>query len=175
MVNDLEIPFALTRFQIDTNKAFTVEVVSGPVASIKIRRWRFDGEIDEPEFFIDGDLSPDAGVAIGGPGIILPCVVAEFSRLGNRVEGPQHLTGTDIERAYLAFAVVVALDGHSFFHRHADDDDIFDHCWSRVQPGIACFQIYLLSRAMDDTHFEVNESIFAETGDPLTGLRIQFD
>src|SRR5215831_12410449 len=107
MMNDLEVPFALTGFQIDTDQTLAEQIVAGAMPSIEIGRRGFDGKIDKPQFFIYGNLSPDAGVAVGRPGIILPCVVAELSRLGNCVEGPQHFARTHIEGADLAFAVVV--------------------------------------------------------------------
>src|SRR6188472_960505 len=111
MVHELEVPFALSGFQIDTDDALGEEVVAWTMAAIVVGRRRFNWEVDEAGLLVDGDLRPHAGVAGLGPRLVLPRVVAEFAWPRNRVERPQQLAAAHIERAHQALGVVVGVDG----------------------------------------------------------------
>ena len=64
MVHELEVPLALAGLQIDADEALGEQVVAGPVAAVEVRRRRLDRQVDEAELLVDGDLRPDAGVAV---------------------------------------------------------------------------------------------------------------
>src|SRR5262245_1702969 len=105
MMHDLEMPLALSRFQIDATETFAEQIIAGTMSAVEIGGWRLDGKIDKPEFFIDRDLGPHAGVSVGRPRIVLPGVVAEFTGLGNRIERPKKFAGLHVECANLTFRV----------------------------------------------------------------------
>ena len=69
VVNQLIVPDALAGMQIHGKEGFAEEAVAGPMAAVEIAGGQFHGQVDHVEFFVDGDLSPDAGVAGIGPGI----------------------------------------------------------------------------------------------------------
>src|SRR5579862_6307668 len=92
MVRDLEVPLALARFQIDADQAVAKEIVSGAMTTVLIGGGIFDGQVDEAHFFVDRNLRPDAGVAVGRPRFVFPGVVAELARARDRVEGDRKST-----------------------------------------------------------------------------------
>ena len=79
-MDELEMPLALAGLQIDADEALGEQVVAGTMAAVVIGRRRFDRQVDQAEIFVDGDLRPDAGVAVGRPRLVLPRVVAELAR-----------------------------------------------------------------------------------------------
>ena len=81
MVHELEVPLALAGLQIDADEALGEQVVARPMAAVVVGRRRFDRQVDEPQLFVHRDLRPDADVAVDGPGLVLPRVVAELARL----------------------------------------------------------------------------------------------
>src|SRR5262245_6281664 len=89
MVHDLEVPLPLPGLQIDTDQTFAKQVVPRSVPAVKVRGRRLHSQVDQPEFFIDGDLGPDARVAIGGPRIVKPGVIAKLAGAGDRMKSPQ--------------------------------------------------------------------------------------
>jgi hypothetical protein len=99
-MDHLKMPLALTGSEVDADQAVTEQVVARAVAAVIIRRGVFDGQVDQAQFLIHGHLGPDTGVAVGGPGTVLPSVVAEFTRTWNRVESPQKFAGVYVERAH---------------------------------------------------------------------------
>ncbi len=146
VMHDLEVPLALAGLQIDADQAFAEQVVAGTLAAVVVRGRDFDRQIDQAEFFVDGHLGPDAGVAVGGPGAVLPGVVAELARARDGVEGPEQLAGAGVEGANQALGVVVGHDRHAFLEGRADDHDILHHERRGVEAGFAGFQIDLLRR-----------------------------
>src|SRR5256885_6381178 len=58
--------------QIDADEAFRKEVVTGPVAAVEIGARCFHRQVDEPQIFVDGDVAPDADVAVDGPRVVFP-------------------------------------------------------------------------------------------------------
>ena len=114
-MHNLEMPLALAGLQIDANQAFAEQIVARPLSAVVVGRRRFHRKINQPEFFIDGHLSPHAGVAVGGPGTVLPGFVAELARPWNGVERPQQLAGFNIKSPHQALGVVMRDDGHALF------------------------------------------------------------
>ena len=78
----------------------------------------------EAELFVDGDLRPHAGVAVGRPRFVFPRVVAELARTRNRVERPQQLAGPHVVGAGQSFRVAVRDDLGAFLECCPDEDDI---------------------------------------------------
>src|SRR5262245_54444133 len=100
-MHELEVPLALTRFQIDADEALTEQVVARAVAAIEVRRRRLDRQVHEARLLIDGNLRPHPGVPVDRPRLVLPRVVAELAGSWNGVELPQLFAGS----------VVVGADG----------------------------------------------------------------
>src|SRR5215469_18948291 len=114
-MHDLEIPFALARFQIDTDQALAEQIIPGTFAAIIIRGWRFDRHINVPKLRIDGDLRPDAGVAIYVGRSVFPGVVTELAFFRDRMKSPKKFAGLDVEGTHQPLGIVVRLYGHAFF------------------------------------------------------------
>src|SRR5204863_2271881 len=93
MMDVLKMPFPLSGLQIDADETLGEQVVAWPVAAVEVRRRRLDGQVHESAFFVDGDLRPHAGIAVDGPRLVLPGVVAELAGTRNRVERPEQLAG----------------------------------------------------------------------------------
>src|SRR6185503_4152250 len=144
MMNELEVPLALTGLEINRNQALAVQVVSRALAAVVVRRGRFNRKIDETELFVHSDLRPHAGVAVDGPRAIQPRVVAELSGTWNRVERPQHLAGAYVIRAHESLGVVVRRDRHAFLHRRSDEHHILDDGWGRVKADLTGLEVDLL-------------------------------
>src|SRR2546425_13227823 len=96
------------------------------MSAIEVRSGRLDWQIDQPQFFIDADLSPHSRVAVCRPRVLEPRVIPKLTWPRNRVERPQHLAGPDIERASLTLGVVVSDNGHAFLQRHPDNDNVLN-------------------------------------------------
>src|SRR5262249_32957167 len=96
---------------VDGDQAVTEQIVARTMTAVEIRSGIFDRQIGDPRIFVDRDLRPHAGVAVHGPRIVLPGVVAELTRPGNRVEGPEQLARADIESTHEPLRVVVRFDG----------------------------------------------------------------
>src|SRR5690348_5354402 len=127
MMHGLEMPFSLSGLQIDTHQRLGEKVVAGPVPSVEIGRWCLDGQEYQPKLFIGGNAGPDAGVAIHGPRIVLPGLVAELTWAWDRVELPQWLPCPHVERARQSLRVVVRLDRQTLLERGPDKHDVFHH------------------------------------------------
>ncbi len=89
MVHHLEVPLPLARLQIDANEAFSKQIVPGPISAVEIGSGRFNGQVDKPEFLVNGNLRPDTGIAIHGPRVVQPRIIAKLARPRNRVERPK--------------------------------------------------------------------------------------
>src|SRR5215510_15439068 len=113
MVHELEVPLAHASLEINRHEAFGVEIVAGPVSAVIVRGRRLDRQIHKAELWIGADVGPHPDIAVDGPGIVLPGLVAGLSRPRNRIEPPDLLAGADVERANEAFGVVVSSDGRT--------------------------------------------------------------
>ncbi len=94
------------------------------MAAVVVAGGRFDGQVDQAELFVDGDLRPDAGVAGVLGRAVEPGIVAEFAFDRNGVEDPEALAGADVEAADVAFVVAHALGRHAFAEGRADDNGV---------------------------------------------------
>src|SRR5207249_11382663 len=112
VMDELEVPLALTGLQIDAHQALTEQVVPWPVSTVEIRGWRLHRQVHQPCLLVYRDLGPDAGVAVNGPRLVLPRVVAKLTGTRNRVEGPEQLAAAHVEGADESLGVVVSMDGH---------------------------------------------------------------
>src|SRR5438105_2470023 len=107
MMDELEVPLALSGFQIDAHEAVAKQVVARAMTTIEVRSGIFDRQVYEAQFFVDGNLRPDARVAVHRPRIVLPGFAAEVARSGDGVEPPQHFSRARVEGADKPFGVVV--------------------------------------------------------------------
>jgi hypothetical protein len=175
MVHELVVPLPLPGFQIDADQAFGKQVVAGTMAAVEVRRGRLDRQVNEAELFVRGDLRPDADVAVVGPRLLLPGVVAELAWTGNRVERPQQLAGAHVERPHQALGVVVGRDGRAFTHRGADDHHVLDDGRGRVDADLAGLEVDLLALGPDHPHFQIEDAALAESRNHRAGLGVQLD
>src|SRR5262249_16102424 len=103
-----------------------------------------------------------AGVAVARPGSVFPRVVAEFARAWNGVERPEEFAGMDVIGAHIAFGVVVRYRRHALLERGADNDDVFDHERTGVQPSLARLQTDLIPGAFDHAALPVDHAALTE-------------
>src|SRR5262249_19756648 len=150
---------ALPGLEVDADEAVAEQVVARTMAAIQIRRRIFDRQVDEARFLIDGDLRPDAGVAVDRPRFLLPRVGAELARTRNRVERPQQLAGLRVPRAHQALGVVVRLHRQAFAERRADDDRVLGDRRRRVEADLAGLQIDLLTLADERADLHVDDAV----------------
>src|SRR5690242_3532846 len=175
MMNDLIVPLTLTCFQIDAYETLGEQVVAGTVTAVIVGRWCFHREVDETEFFVHRDLRPHTGVAIDGPRVVLPAVVAELTWAGNRVEGPQQLAGAHVERAHETFRVVVRRDGRAFTERRTDDRHVFHDGRRRMPSDLSGLEIDWLPVAEHRADLQIDDAVVAEGADHRAGFRVQLD
>src|SRR5438552_3462080 len=144
MMHHLEKPLPLPGLQIDAAQAVPKQVVPQPMPAVLIRRRVFHGKIDQAKVLIGGDMRPYAGVAVGGPRIVLPRVVANLSRLWNRVELPKFLAGPYVEGLNETFGVVVGDDLGALLEGRGDDHDVLDDGRRRMETNLTGLQVDLL-------------------------------
>src|SRR5579863_300448 len=173
MVHHLKMPSPLAGLQIDADQALTEQVVAWPLATVEVGCRRFNRQIDEAELFIYGHLSPYAGVAVGGPGAVPPCFVANLAGARDRVEGPQEFAVVCVVGAYQTFGVVMCDDRHAFFERRSDDYHILNHERSGMKARLAVFQIDLFAGAGGHADLEVHHSVPAEARDGSACVGVQ--
>src|SRR5262245_9535098 len=129
MVHDLEMPFALAGSQIYAYQTLTKEIVAWPVTTVEVRRRRLDRQVHETQLFVDTDLSPDSGVAVGSPRVVVPGVVAELAGSQDCVEGPEQPACPYIKSSHKTLGVVVGLNRHPFLMSGADNHHVLHHGW----------------------------------------------
>src|SRR5579859_4129651 len=86
MMDQLIMPLAHTSLQIHADQAVGEQVVARAMSAVKIRRWCFHRQVGQADLFVDGHLSPNAGVAVDSPGLLEPGLVPEFTRLRKGIE-----------------------------------------------------------------------------------------
>src|SRR5207248_8356963 len=96
-----------------------------------------DGQIDEAELFVDGNLRPYASVAGVFGGALFPCVVAELAFFRDGVKNPETLAGTDVEAPNVSFIVAHAAWRHAFAKCGADYDGVARDNGSRLNADFA--------------------------------------
>src|SRR5215469_15551708 len=105
MVYELEVPPALARFQIDAYQALAKKIVSRPMATIEICSRTLNGQVNQAEFLVDGDLGPDSRVAGVFCRTVQPAVITKLSLLGDGVKDPEALAAADIKGAHVSFII----------------------------------------------------------------------
>src|SRR5262245_42733371 len=175
MMHQLEMPLSLPGPQIDADDAFREQMVSGTMTAVVIRRRRFNGQVDEAELFIDGDLRPHTGIAVHRPRIVLPRFVAKFAGTGDRVERPQQFAGAYVERAHDAFGVVVRADGRPFTERRSDDRHVIPNRRRGMPPNLSFLEIDRLAVAVHSANFQINDAVVTKRADRRAVFRIQLD
>src|SRR6516225_3314868 len=134
MVYELEVPPPLARFHIDAHQALAKKIVSRSMATKKISSRTLNGQINQAEFLIDGDLGPDSRVAGVLCRAVQPAVITKLSLLGDGVKDPEALAGADIKGAHVSFVIAIADRSESFPKGGADNHDVFGHDRRRMQP-----------------------------------------
>ena len=143
--------------------------------AVIVGRRRLHRQVDQAKILVDGDLRPDTGVAVDGPRLVLPRVVAELARTRNRVERPQQLARPHVERAHQALGVVVRGDRRAFPHGGADDRDVFHDRRGRVDADLTGFEIDLLAFSFHDAELQVEDAALAERRHQRAGSGVQLD
>src|SRR6185312_16127968 len=72
VVHELVVPLLLAGVEIDGDDALAVESGAGTMAAVVVAGRQFDGQIDRVQLFVDGNLSPHAGVARVHPRFFFP-------------------------------------------------------------------------------------------------------
>ncbi len=169
VVDELEVPLPLAGTQIDADQRFAEEVVAGAVAAIEVVGRGLHRQVGQAEVLVDGDLRPDAGVAVLLGRAAQPRVVPELARFRDRVEDPQALAGADVERADVALVVPVRLGREPLAERGADEHDVLGHDRGRLQADLAREEIDVLIVVA----LEVDGAALAEGGDGDACLRVE--
>src|SRR4029450_4200109 len=94
---------------------------------------------------IHGDLRPYAGIAGPFPRAILPGFVSRLSGIGNGIEAPDLLAGSNVEGANKAFRVRAGpvVEGEAFFHRRSDNHGIVHDGRRGVQTDPSPLEVYV--------------------------------
>src|SRR5262245_31723897 len=137
MVHLLEVPLTQAGLQIDRDDALCEEVVARAVAAVFVDGRRFDRQIHEAGFRIDGDLRPDPDVAAPFPRSFFPGVVAEFARARNGAELPELFAGAYVKGPHQTLGVRAVAIAEPFEHRRTDDDGVVDDGRRRMQADFA--------------------------------------
>ena len=141
------------------------------MAAVVVAGRQLDRQIRHPQFFVDRDLPPDAGVAGVRPRVVHPGVVAELARPRNRVEDPQPLAGLDVEPADVALLVGLAARHAAGQVRGADDDGVPGDDRRGVQADLAGDEIDRLIVVQ----LQIDDAVLAEARDRRAGLRVERD
>src|SRR5262245_6401937 len=118
--------------QIDRDQRFAKKVVPRTVRPKVIAGRQLDGQVDQIEIRVHGDLSPHPGIASVGPGIVEPGVNPKLSGLRNSVEDPQAFARAHVEPADIALDVLVTPGNSSRTMCRADDNDVLRDHWCRM-------------------------------------------
>ena len=130
VMDELVMPLALARFEIQRNQAFPEEIVSGTRPSVKVARGLFDADVDDSSILVDRALSPGACIASVRPGILQPRVESSFARFRDRVKNPLALACADVVASHISFDIRLAGGNAARLMRGADDDRIPADCGS---------------------------------------------
>ena len=115
------MPDAAARPRVEREHAVGEEIVPVPRDAVEIERGRTRRGEDDAELLVDGHAGPRVRAARQFVGVLRPRVVAEFTRLRNRVEDPAQLAAVHVEGADVA-----GRSGKRLRHRAAHDQQIFE-------------------------------------------------
>ena len=169
VVHQLVVPLALAGRQIHGHDALTEQAGARTMAAVVVAGGQLDRQIRHIEFFVDRNLSPDAGVARVDPRLLFPRVVPELAQLRNRVEDPQPLAGLDVEAADVALLVLLALGRTSRHVRGADDDGVLRDDGRRVEADFAGHRVHHLIVVL----LQIDDAVGAEIPHQLARHRVQ--
>src|SRR5262249_169003 len=97
----LEVPFPLSRFQIERDERRGEQVIAPTLGSIRGGRRVAGGAVPQPELRIDRGMRPDGRAALF-PRIAFPRLMAELAGAGHRPELPYFLPGLGVVGAELS-------------------------------------------------------------------------
>ena len=63
VMDELVVPLALAGLEIQRDQALAEQVIARPMTAVVVAGRQLDGQIDQPELFVDRHLRPHAGVA----------------------------------------------------------------------------------------------------------------
>ncbi len=114
MVDHLEVPGPFSGFCVQRHQALAEQVVTGPVAAIKIIGRCFYGQVDQTQFGVCTHHGPDPGITGTTPGLLAPGFNTKLAFPGYGVKGPGQFTlgqmiATDEQRG--TFLVAGAIGG----------------------------------------------------------------
>ena len=167
MMNGLKVPDPLTRMEIERDEAIGEQIVSVPVTAVVVARRHLDGQIDDAQLFVYGDLCPHSRVARVLPGVVQPSVIAELARPRERVEDPEALAGSGVETSEVTFGLLLGRGGIPNQMRGADEDDAVGDNGSGVKSDLPGDGIELLIESL----LQVDDPVVAEARDGSTGFR----
>ena len=171
VVNELEMPLALARLQIDGDQALAEQPVPRAVGAEVVARRQFHGQIRDAELLVDADLRPHPGVAGVRPRIFFPGVVAELTGRRNRVEDPQAFTGADIEAADVALDVRFSARHSARLVRSAHDDDVLGDDGGGVEADLGALRVDALVVVL----LEIDRAVGPEALHEPTGPGVEGD
>src|SRR5690606_31357858 len=105
VVNHLEVPLALTGFDVYSNQAVGEQVAARTVSAVAVTGCRFNRQVNNSQFRVAGHWSPYTGVTGDLSTVTQPGVVAELATFRNGLECPQMFAGADVECTYVTFYV----------------------------------------------------------------------
>src|SRR5690349_18359221 len=122
-MDQLVVPHAAAGARVEADQGLAEEIVSGPVAAVKVAGRRFDRNVHVAQFFVGAERTPGACIARVLPGALFPGVVAELARLRDGAEGPEALAGAHIVTAYVAGHVLLRGRGDARLQSRPYHDD----------------------------------------------------
>src|SRR6266478_185199 len=173
VVHQLEVPLPLPGFQIYTDQTFAEQIVSRPVAPVKITCRGFDWQVNQPELLVHGDLGPHARVAGVFGRAVQPGVVAELAFLGDGVKYPETFARAHVEPAHVTFIVAHAAGGETLPERRAYYYRVSGHDRRRMQPNLPSDQIR--KNCLIIVQLEIDYPVVSEGRYERSGLRVQTD
>ena len=104
VVGHLEVPQPLARSRVERDDRAAEQVGAGPVRAVVVVGGRPDGKVRDAPLGVDRDLAPRVDAADVLVRVFRPRLVAELSRMRNRVELPHELSRDHVEGAEIARA-----------------------------------------------------------------------
>ena len=96
MLDNLKMPDTLARLRLQRNQRIREQIVSKAVGAVEIESRRPGRNEQQPALFIQTHAAPIVRGSTIFPGVLRPGLVPELARMGNRVEAPAKLSGTDV-------------------------------------------------------------------------------
>src|SRR4029453_16489399 len=122
---ELVVPDPLTRAGVEAHQRVAEEIVAVSVAAVVVVGRRAEGQVNVAQLLVGAHQRPHVGVADGFPRVVLPRLVTDLAGPGYGPEGPQLLSGADVEAAHVADRHSLA-DGEAQHggpnHDHVADD-----------------------------------------------------